>query len=68
MKDYEVYSIPQEQFKFIEYPERSGWTCYLFGSKGYGLTYKPAKGDVPNRFIRWMMKVCFACTWVKDEK
>jgi hypothetical protein len=46
----------------------SGWTCYLFGGDQInGLTWKPAKGKVPNVFVRWMMKLCFACTWVKKS-
>jgi hypothetical protein len=48
-------------------PEMSEWVCYMFGgSKGDGLCWQPKKGNEPNRFVRWMMKVCFACTWVKE--
>jgi hypothetical protein len=51
-------------------PELSDWECELFGSKnrnGFrnGLIYRPNKGNVPNIFVRWMMKICFACTWRK---
>ena len=47
-------------------PEPSGWECHLFGSKDrQGITYFPAKGAVPNFFVRWMMKICLGCTWVK---
>ena len=47
-------------------PEESEWECYMFGGEdGYGITYRPKKGCEPNCFVRWMMKVCFACTWVK---
>ena len=46
----------------------SGWVCYLFGATaGNGLAYYPAKGKVPNVFVRWMMKLCFDCTWVKRD-
>lgn len=46
----------------------SGWTCYLFGGdQNYGMRWTPAKGKVPNVFVRWMMKLCFACTWVKRD-
>jgi hypothetical protein len=52
----------------INTPEKSEWTCYLFGSKlGHGFVYNPRKGQVPNWFVRWMMKVCFDCTWVKEK-
>jgi hypothetical protein len=49
--------------------EDSGWTCYLFGGTKNiaSITWRPYKGTVPNAFVRWMMKICFACTWVKDQ-
>lgn len=52
----------------IEPPQNSEWKCYLFGARPNrpGMEYIPAKGCVPNWFIRWMMKICFACTWVKE--
>jgi hypothetical protein len=48
-------------------PESSEWKCYMFGNPigGGGFVYRPAKDAVPNRFVRWMMQACFACTWVK---
>jgi hypothetical protein len=46
---------------------QSDWTCYLFGNKpgGAGIVYSPTKDKVPNVFVRWMMKLCLGCTWVK---
>jgi len=54
-----------QKFTLHAPPILSGWTCYLFGNtpNGVGLIYRPQAGQVPNRFVRWMMKVCFACTW-----
>ena len=54
-------------WKIHEFPKQDReWKCYLFGSKdGSGIVYHPAKGNVPNFFIRWMMKICLGCTWVK---
>jgi hypothetical protein len=51
----------------LDFPEPSKWKCYMFGNseRGSGMVYCPSEGDVPNRFVRWMMKMCFACTWVK---
>jgi len=48
----------------------SEWQCYMFGNTpgSNGLIYRPDKGNEPNAFVRWMMKVCFACTWIKDTK
>ena len=50
-------------------PEYSKWKCYMFGNtpKGQGMVYVPLKGNEPNWFVRWMMKICFDCTWVKEE-
>ena len=50
--------------------EFSEWKCYMFGNKpetNVGFAWTPLEGEVPNRFIRWMMKICFACTWVKEK-
>ena len=51
-------------------PELSDWQCYLFGSRPdvSSIVYRPTKGRVPNLFVRWMMRVCFDCLWVKDKK
>ena len=57
-------------YKLYEHPKLSNWTCYLFGNKpgGIGIVYQPAEGHVPNWFVRWMMKLCLGCTWVKEPK
>jgi hypothetical protein len=43
--------------------------CYMFGCglDGHGLVYRPRIGKEPNAFVRWMMKICFDCTWVKTN-
>jgi len=55
--------------KFIE--ERSSeWKCYLFGSKPSSpnvFIYHPHPDNIPNFFVRWMMKICLGCTWVKER-
>jgi len=59
-----------EKEPVIKNPEYSEWKCYMFGNKpdaDHGIVYQPVKGNVPNRFVRWMMKICFACTWVKES-
>jgi hypothetical protein len=63
-------SEEQIHYKFQIQPEQSEWQCYMFGNtpSGIGMVYRPNKGKEPNWFVRWMMKVCFACTWVKDKK
>jgi hypothetical protein len=38
------------------------------GRAGEGVSYRPVKEYEPNWFVRWMMKVCFDCTWVKEKK
>ena len=51
----------------IKQPKLSNWTCYLFGNRpgGMGMVYTPVEGQVPNRFVRFMMRICLGCTWVK---
>ena len=50
-------------------PKLSNWTCYMFGNRpgGVGIMYTPEEGRVPNRFVRFMMRVCFDCKWVKKD-
>ena len=57
------------EYKFIKTPELSEWQCYMFGNVpgGSGIVYRPIKGMEPNFFVRWMMKICFDCTWVKEN-
>ena len=53
----------------INTPEYSNWACYMYGSKksdSYKTIYHPKKGQEPNRFVRYMMKICLGCTWIKD--
>ena len=57
-------------FHTLKFPEQSEWKCYMFGNTPHGNTgivWIPLKGKEPNWFVRWMMKVCFACTWVKEK-
>ena len=64
--DLSSYNSERDTFKAVE---PSGWNCYLFGNKpigGQGMVYHPKKGQEPNRFIRFMMKICLGCTWIKD--
>jgi len=58
-----------ESYAFLSTPEQSEWQCYMFGNRpgGMGIVYRPAKGKVPNLFVRWMMRICFDCLWVKDK-
>ena len=57
------------EYKSIKMPEQSKWKCYLFGCglDGHGLIYHPIRGKEPNAFVRWMMKICFDCMWVKEK-
>ena len=63
-------NMVQPVFKIQNEPEYSKWKCYLWGNKpdnDTGLSYIPIKDNVPNFFVRWMMKVCFDCTWIKGD-
>lgn len=58
-----------DPYYIIKPAEMSEWKCYMFGAvDGSGITYRPIKGGEPNCFVRWMMKICFACTWIKEKK
>jgi hypothetical protein len=42
----------------------------MFGNRpnaNYGISYTPAEGRVPNRFVRFMMRICFDCLWVEAK-
>jgi hypothetical protein len=61
-------TMPSDDSITISVPERSEWTCYMFGAVGgEGIQYTPAKGREPHRFARWMMRICFDCRWVKEK-
>ena len=51
------------------FPKPSKWACYMFGNRpgGRGITYIPSSGTVPNRFVRFMMRICFDCLWVRED-
>lgn len=49
----------------LEIPKESNWDCRLFGHTGNGLTWTPTEGQVPNRWIRFWMKVFLGCVWEK---
>ena len=56
-------------FVLHKQPEYLDWQCYMFGNRPgkIGMIYRPVKGYEPNWFVRWMMKVCFDCLWVKEK-
>jgi hypothetical protein len=63
-----IYTAEKTYSFYVE--ERSEWICYMFGNTpeiNTSLVYIPNKGKEPNWFVRWMMKICFDCTWVKKE-
>jgi hypothetical protein len=64
-----IFKIPADSMK-INLPKQSNWTCYMFGNRpdvNTGIAYTPAEGCVPNFFVRWMMRICFDCYWVKNK-
>jgi hypothetical protein len=73
MTEYTEYTFPADYDKSNTYsinlPKLSNWTCYLFGNHpgGMGMCYTPVEGQVPNRFVRFMMRICLGCTWVKNK-
>ncbi len=61
--------IQPQGTSYIQNPKLSNWTCYMFGNRpgGVGIIYTPEEGRVPNRFVRFMMRICFDCIWVKND-
>lgn len=57
----------KSNWQIFESPKMSNWKCYLFGCypSTNGIIYQPVEDNVPNWFIRWMMKICLGCIWVK---
>ena len=67
-KEDGVFKIPPDPIK-INLLKQSNWKCYMFGNRpdaNFGIVYIPQEGRVPNRFVRFMMRICFDCLWVKD--
>ena len=62
--------LASDNYYTFKQPEQSEWKCYMFGNtqqENNGIVWIPIKGQEPNWFVRWMMKVCFACTWEKNN-
>ena len=58
--------LPSGDTLRIRAEEPSEWTCCMFGGdRTWGMCYAPRKGCEPNIFVRWMMKICFDCRWVR---
>jgi hypothetical protein len=49
----------------IKIPKLSEWHCELFGAGPEGIILRPAKGNEPNFFWRWMQFVFFGNKWVR---
>ena len=67
--DPEWYKTKFPDYQLIHNPKLSDWSCYMFGNRpgGSGIIYTPQEGKVPNRFVRFMMRICFDCKWVKND-
>lgn len=48
-------------------PERSEWSCYMFGCGQRGIRFTPDKDKEPNVFWRKMQYLCFGHEWVKEK-
>ena len=63
--------VDYSKYQILQQPKHSNWTCYMFGNRpdaNFGISYVPAEGRVPNRFVRFMMRICFDCMWVEEKK
>jgi len=59
---------PYRDFRFLN-PEMSEWQCYLFGNKpgGFGIVWRPHKGEEPNWFWRKMQYLILGNLWARDH-
>lgn len=64
-EDY-TFSMPIDTVTLQKLERDPEWRCYLFGLTD--TFYVPKKGAVPNWFVRWMMKICFGCRWVRNKR
>ena len=48
---------------YILQPPRPAWTCELHP----GTFWHVEEGKQPNRFHRWMQKICFGFKWTEIE-
>jgi len=62
------FVIPDDAL-IVNQPKQSNWKCYLFGNRPgeNDIMYIPSEGRVPNRFVRFMMRICFDCLWVEEK-
>jgi hypothetical protein len=61
--------VDYSEYQLLQLPKNSNWKCYLFGNRPgkNGIMYVPSEGRVPNRFVRFMMRICFDCLWVEEK-
>lgn len=61
--------VDYSKYQILQQPKLSNWKCYLFGNRPgkNGIMYVPSEGRVPNRFVRFMMRICFDCMWVEEK-
>jgi hypothetical protein len=58
-----------EECVILSQPKLSDkWECLLFGSDKNGFTYTPREGYEPNIFVRFMMRLCFDCKWIRKGR
>jgi hypothetical protein len=48
--------------QMMKLPEKSDWQAVICG-----VTYKPYKGQEPNRFHRWMQRLAFGIKWERAK-
>lgn len=62
-----IYTIDPGKIVGVKMPERSDWTCFLFGGRpeNSGIQWTPDKGKEPNWFWRKMQFLILGNRWVK---
>ncbi len=66
--DHITVNKTDANWRALELPEQSEWSCELFGMGPKGFVFTPQKGCEPNRFWRLMQWLILGNKWVKGEK
>jgi len=60
----------ESQWVIADFPERSDWVCYLFGSSPLhpGISWRPDKGCEPNWLWRQMQYLFIGNLWILEPE
>jgi hypothetical protein len=51
----------------LTFPKHSGWKCHVLG-RAARIVWEPNEGEVPNRWVRFWMRVFFGSVWERIDE